>query len=226
MSYPKPFLYWTTYAGHGGFDYPRPSGTPILAIADGYITYSGWWNNNAGWTRTLTTTDGIQSVNCHLVNLGGPPVGSFVRAGEVMAYVGTTGHSTGNHLHHEIYVRGVKQTGDNYWKYIDKNRVITPSGSGGGGVTPPTPQPLPIPKKDKMIAYYVTDDVDGNRIGDKLNPGWAYLSESTGRIWAFVNDGSVAAQNSANDLALTFGTAKVVKRQTMLNAQAVILNTL
>lgn len=147
--YPKPFSYWTTYAGHGGVDYPQPSGTPILAVADGQITFSGWWNGNAGNTRTLTTRDGVQIMHCHLVNLRGPSVGKWVKAGEVIAYVGTTGHSTGNHLHHEIWVNGRKQFGANYWKYIDKNRTISAS---GGSVTPPKPSPAPQPKpKPKPI---------------------------------------------------------------------------
>lgn len=146
--WPKPFYHWTTYPGHGGVDYPQPAYTPIRAVTDGVISFSGWWNANAGYTRTLLADNGVKLMHCHLVDLNGPKVGTRVKAGEVIAYVGTTGHSTGNHLHHEIWVNGVRQSGGNYWKYIDKNSVISPSGSGaGGGETAPVPTPAPEPKK-------------------------------------------------------------------------------
>lgn len=131
--FPKPFSVWTTYAGHGGVDYPYPARTPIPAVSDGRITFSGWWNDRAGYTRTLTTPEGIQIMHCHLVNLEGPRVGSWVSAGEIIGYVGTTGHSTGNHLHQEIWINGVKHSGDAYWRIIDKNRVISVTGSVASG---------------------------------------------------------------------------------------------
>lgn len=159
--YPKPFPVWTTYAGHGGVDYPYPAHTPIRAVADGRITFSGWWNNNAGNTRTLTTPEGIQIMHCHLVNLSGPPVGANVKAGDVIGYIGTTGRSTGNHLHQEIWINGVKQSGDAYWRIIDKNRVIShqPSPASGGSVPSSKPgnTPRPVPEEDDMIAARITD---------------------------------------------------------------------
>lgn len=127
-----PFGNPTTYAGHSGIDFAQPAGTPIRAVADGEITYSAWLNSRAGYTRTLTTPSGTKLLHCHLVNLNGPRIGSRVRAGDVIAYVGSTGYSTGPHLHHELYVNGALQAGDNYWKYIDRNRVIG-SGSAAGG---------------------------------------------------------------------------------------------
>lgn len=161
--YPKPFYVWTTYAGHGGVDYPYPAYTPIPAVHEGVITFSGWWNDRAGWTRTLTTPEGIQIMHCHLVNLDGPPVGSRVSKGQTIAYVGTTGHSTGNHLHQEIWINGVKQVGDAYWRIIDKYSVVTPTGSGagsGGGSTPSKPNPAPTPTpitEDEDMKVIVTN---------------------------------------------------------------------
>lgn len=136
--YPKPFSVWTTYAGHGGVDYPYPAHTPIPAVSDGRITFSGWWNDRAGYTRTLTTPEGIQIMHCHLVNLEGPGVGRIVKAGDIIAYVGTTGHSTGNHLHQEIWINGVKQSGDAYWRIIDKARVVSAQESSGSGSAKPS----------------------------------------------------------------------------------------
>lgn len=160
MTYPMPFNNPYTYAGHGGIDYAQPQGTPIRAVADGTITFSARWTVRAGLTRTLTLDNGLQMMHCHLVNLNGPAVGTRVRAGEVIAYVGSTGFSTGNHLHHELWYRGVKQSGSLYWNWIDRNRVISASGSGagggGGGVTPtPTPEPKPEIKAEEEDAMYV-----------------------------------------------------------------------
>lgn len=154
--YPKPFYVWTTYDGHGGVDYPQPAYTPIRAVANGVISFSGWWNGNAGNTRTLLTDDGVKIMHCHLVDLKGPAVGKRVKAGDVIAYVGTTGHSTGNHLHQEIWVNGVKQAGANYWKYIDKYSVISANGagSGSGGGTDPVPDPTPQKRKKSMSTIY------------------------------------------------------------------------
>lgn len=188
--YPKPFYHWTTYAGHGGVDYPQPAYTPIRAVADGVISFSGWWNNNAGNTRTLLTDDGVKLMHCHLVNLSGPVVGKRVKAGEVIAYVGTTGHSTGNHLHHEIWVNGVKQFGDNYWKYIDKTSVISPSGSGAGSGTTPVDPPKPEPKKRKKSMSTIYRKQEGSTFTYAL----AGDSPGTSANWLETSDIELASQ--------------------------------
>lgn len=138
MKLPMPFANPYTYAGHGGIDYAHPQGTPIRAIADGVISFSGWWNNRAGNTRTLTLDNGLQIMHCHLESLNGPRIGTRVRAGEVIAYVGWTGHvvpanERGSHLHQEIWLNGVKQAGSDYWKWIDRDRVIDAGSAAGGG---------------------------------------------------------------------------------------------
>lgn len=205
--YPKPFYHWTTYAGHGGVDYPQPAYTPILAVTDGVISFSGWWNNNAGNTRTLLTNDGVKLMHCHLVNLKGPAIGTEVKAGEVIAYVGTTGHSTGNHLHHEVWVNGVKQAGENYWKYIDKNSVISPSGSGaGGGTAPVTPPPVPEPKNRRKSMSTLYRKQEGSTFtyalaGDSPGTSANWLeSEDAGlaREWANAHGSAVSLNPSTS----------------------------
>lgn len=146
-----PFNNPYTYAGHGGMDYAQPAYTPIRAVADGKITFSAHWTLRGGLTRTLTLDNGLQMMHCHLVNLNGPRVNSRVHAGDIIAYVGSTGFSTGNHLHHELWYRGVKQSGSKYWNWIDRSRVIgqrPPTPSGGGG-SKPTPKPTPIPETNR-----------------------------------------------------------------------------
>lgn len=206
--YPMPFNNPYTYAGHGGIDYGQREGTPVRAVADGQITFSGRWNDRAGLTRTLTVAGGLQMMHCHLTNLNGPAVGKWVKAGEVIAYVGWTGRvvpagPAGSHLHHELWLRGVKQTGANYWKWIDRNRVITPSGSGsgGGGGTPtPTPSVPKITEEEDMKVLYITDDVDGNG-----RPGWALYNTRTGKWYPLVNDGKQSTQDNANSWGRALG---------------------
>lgn len=159
--YPMPFNNPYTYAGHGGIDYAQPAYTPIRAIADGRITFSARWTLRGGLTRTLTLDNGLQIMHCHLVNLAGPPIGSRVKAGDVIAYVGSTGFSTGNHLHQELWYRGVKQSGAKYWEWIDRNRVISapkppPKPSGGGSTPTPTPTGSEYP--DMFIAIVRKSD--------------------------------------------------------------------
>lgn len=226
--YPKPFTYWTTYAGHGGVDYPQDQGTPILAVTNGVISFSGWWNDRAGNTRTLLTDDGVKLVHCHLVNLAGPRIGSRVRAGEIIGYVGSTGHSTGDHLHQEVYVNGVKQSGDNYWRYIDKNRTISASGSGsgsGGGSVPVPNPPKPIVEmSDEMYFNFVTDSVDGNDV-----PGWAVINPgyAIGRNNPqILRADSPNAQENANSWARSMGkSASVCNRQDFLNLIELVRGT-
>lgn len=123
---PMPFANPTTYEGHGGIDFGKGSGTAIPAITDGVITYSGWWNDNAGYTKTITRADGLKIMYCHLVNLNGAGVGARVSTGQTVGYVGSTGRSTGPHLHLEMWLNGVAQ---DEWRWMDRNRVV---GQGGG----------------------------------------------------------------------------------------------
>lgn len=157
--FPMPFSNPHTYAGHGGIDYPQPTGTPVRAIGDGIITYSGWWNQNAGNTRTVTLDGGgLQSINCHLVNLAGPRVGSRVRAGDVIGYVGSTGRSTGPHLHHELWLNGVKKAGADYWRYIDRGRVVGSGAGAGSGAGNEASKPS-VPATGAGAAPKIEEDI-------------------------------------------------------------------
>jgi murein DD-endopeptidase MepM/ murein hydrolase activator NlpD len=89
---------------HTGLDFAAPTGTPIMAVAGGTITdvgYSGAYGN-----RTIETLpDGTELWYCHQ-NTFGTSVGSTVRPGQVIGYVGSTGNVTGPHLHLEVHPGG------------------------------------------------------------------------------------------------------------------------
>ena len=86
---------------HTGIDYAAPSGTPIKATADGVITFKGW-KGGYGNTVMIRHSNGVETLYGHMSAF--TPAQGVVRAGEVIGFVGTTGRSTGPHLHYEARV--------------------------------------------------------------------------------------------------------------------------
>ncbi|TQL70163.1 peptidase M23-like protein [Nocardioides albertanoniae] len=85
---------------HTGLDFAAPYGTPIHAIARGTVTETAW--GGAYGNRTIITLeDGTEMWYCHQSDYG-VSVGQSVSPGEVIGYVGSTGNSTGDHLHVEV----------------------------------------------------------------------------------------------------------------------------
>lgn len=89
---------------HKGMDIAAPYGTTIVAAADGKVTYSGTMGGY-GNLIIITHENGIQTYYGHCSKLIAK-VGEEVKAGEEIAKVGSTGFSTGNHLHFEIRKNG------------------------------------------------------------------------------------------------------------------------
>jgi len=92
--------------GHEGVDLAAPAGTPIYASADGQVAMAQW---NGGYGRhvRLTHENGYVTSYSHMSRIAdGIAPGAVVRQGDVIGYVGTTGLSTGNHLHFELSVNG------------------------------------------------------------------------------------------------------------------------
>lgn len=100
---------------HKGMDIAAPNGTQILAAAKGKVTYSGWMSGY-GNLIIITHENGIQTYYGHCSKLYAK-VGEEVEAGDTIAAVGSTGFSTGNHLHFEIRKNG---TQINPQKYLYK----------------------------------------------------------------------------------------------------------
>ena len=88
---------------HTGIDYAAPSGTPIKAPADGEIVFKGW-KGGYGNTVMLQHSNGVETLYAHMSAFS--PAGGKVRAGEIIGYVGSTGRSTGPHLHYEARLNG------------------------------------------------------------------------------------------------------------------------
>ncbi len=89
---------------HCGDDYPAPAGTPIYAVADGTVDSSGY-SSSTGNCVVLYHGNGLSSIYMHASVLL-CSAGQTVKQGDVIALVGTTGPSTGNHLHISFRLNG------------------------------------------------------------------------------------------------------------------------
>lgn len=89
---------------HRGLDLKATSGTPIRASADGRVTFAGW---SGGYGRQVRVghDKGLATSYSHMSRIAAAP-GEFVRRGEVIGYVGSSGLSTGAHLHYEVFKNG------------------------------------------------------------------------------------------------------------------------
>lgn len=126
--WPTPGSFWvTSHFGwrakygrfHYGTDIGCATGTRIVAMADGVVTYVGWPGSNYNWAYgkmivinhydgTQTRYGHLSAFNCHM--------GQKVKAGQVIGYTGNTGRSSGPHLHFEIRVNGKHVNPMNYFK--------------------------------------------------------------------------------------------------------------
>lgn len=100
--------------GHKGIDIGAPKGTPVKAAAGGTVILSSYgYNGGYGNYVILDNGSGVQTVYGHCTSLN-VKVGQTVSQGQTIATVGSTGRSTGNHLHFEIRVNKVAQNPQNY----------------------------------------------------------------------------------------------------------------
>lgn len=90
--------------GHRGIDLASPSGTPIRATADGVVSRADWFSSY-GLYVSLEHGGQIQTRYGHMSRLNVAP-GQQVKKGDIIGYVGSTGRSTGPHLHYEVRIAG------------------------------------------------------------------------------------------------------------------------
>jgi murein DD-endopeptidase MepM/ murein hydrolase activator NlpD len=89
---------------HKGLDLAAAAGTPIVAAADGRVVSAGW-HGGYGRQVAIMHSGGLQTSYGHMSRIVAN-VGDLVRQGEVIGYVGSTGLSTGPHLHYEVIRNG------------------------------------------------------------------------------------------------------------------------
>jgi murein DD-endopeptidase MepM/ murein hydrolase activator NlpD len=94
-----------TSSFHRGIDIAAPSGTPVAASRSGTVTYAGWSNQGYGNLVKVRHAGGDETWYGHFSSIT-VSVGEHVSQGEVVGRVGSTGISTGPHLHFELHVGG------------------------------------------------------------------------------------------------------------------------
>ena len=90
---------------HEGVDMSAPAGTPIYAAKSGKVTTASYQSGGAGYYVSINHGDGFSSIYMHMTRYI-VSKGQYVEAGQVIGYVGSTGISTGNHLHFGIAYKG------------------------------------------------------------------------------------------------------------------------
>lgn len=90
---------------HAGVDYAASTGTPIMAAGDARVQFAGW-KGGYGRTVVLDHGRGYTTLYAHMSRFGKYKAGQRVPQGAVIGYVGTSGLSTGPHLHYEFRVNG------------------------------------------------------------------------------------------------------------------------
>ena len=104
---------------HSGTDFAAPMGTPIMASGDGKVTKAGWCGGGGNCVK-IKHNSTYQTVYAHMSKFGkGIKKGSKVKQGQIIGYVGSTGMSTGPHLHYEVIENGKK---------INSQKLKLPSG--------------------------------------------------------------------------------------------------
>ena len=91
---------------HYGVDLSAATGTPIIASRSGKVTYTGYEAGGAGYYVSIDHMDGFSTRYLHMTHYI-VSAGEYVSAGQVIGYCGSTGASTGPHLHFSIYYNGV-----------------------------------------------------------------------------------------------------------------------
>ena len=104
-------------SSHTGTDIACAEGTPILAAADGIVTVANGldsWGGSYGYYIQIDHGSGLETLYAHCSSIC-VTTGQQVQAGEVIGYVGHTGRATGNHLHFEVHINGVRRDAETYF---------------------------------------------------------------------------------------------------------------
>ena len=99
-------------SAHTGLDIATSTGTPVVAAASGTVSYSGW-KGSYGNLLIINHSNGVQTYYGHCSKLYAS-VGQSVSQGQTVCAVGSTGNSTGPHLHFEVRLNGVAYNPQNY----------------------------------------------------------------------------------------------------------------
>lgn len=171
-----------SYGIHGALDIAGPNLTPITAAREGRVSFAGW-NGGYGNLVIVSHESGYQTYYAHLARIT-VSNGQWVARGQQVGLEGSTGNSTGPHVHFEIRRNGAKQfIPGSSGQYVVRGRAIPQTYAGLSGDGPsPTPS---------LTAQQVTADVLNVRTGPStrdaiigtVRNGQMYVSNATSNGW-------------------------------------------
>jgi murein DD-endopeptidase MepM/ murein hydrolase activator NlpD len=149
---------------HTGVDWATPYGTPIFASGNGVVESVGWEGGYGKYVK-LKHNNGYETAYGHMSAYAkGLEVGKRVRQGQIIGFVGSTGQSTGAHVHYEILVNG---------RFVDPMRVKLPRGRSLEG-----PILAGFEKERDRLDAMMTNRGGAARISDAGNTGGPRQSTS------------------------------------------------
>ncbi|AXK41231.1 MULTISPECIES: M23 family metallopeptidase [Erythrobacter] len=117
---------------HNGVDLAAPTGTPIYATADGYVSKAEWFSSYGKYV-SIEHGANLQTRFAHMSGIA-VEAGTRVKKGDIIGYVGSTGRSTGPHLHYEVRIDGKAVNPVPYMVESEAQRAFAlATGTGGQG---------------------------------------------------------------------------------------------
>ncbi|GAA2825660.1 peptidase M23-like protein [Leucobacter komagatae] len=140
---------WVPAMLHNGTDYAAKAGTPIRAMHSGRVTFAGWDYAGGGNAIKIGSAQ-YSTMFLHMQSPTKLRPGDHVSAGQIVGYVGSTGMSTGAHLHAMLQIGG---------QWVDPLPYITATPAPA---PKPKPKPKPIPQEDEeMEPQFIAGKKDG-----------------------------------------------------------------
>ena len=150
---------------HNGIDYPLPQGTPISVIQPGIVADAGFRNNGYGNQVKVNHPGGVSSFYAHLSSIN-VTSGQKIDPGTVIGKIGTTGHSTGPHLHFEVDVNGKVSNPEPYEDKLFRfggNVKVKPK-AGTSAIKGAPDQKINTTEKQQPIEDFIKGTKDGDKI--------------------------------------------------------------
>jgi murein DD-endopeptidase MepM/ murein hydrolase activator NlpD len=199
---------WRWGRQHYGTDYGEPGGTPVSVIQPGRVAFSGF-TDGGGNTVHLDHPDGSQTRYLHLRDSPNVKTGQMVEPGTVIGYVGSTGRSTGDHLHFEYAPPGQGSINsapyaDKYFRFGGNVKVKPKTGVSGAGSNP----------------FVLELHADPNAAGQKTGLIPSNTSPDTAVAQALVSSFGTYGKNFRGGLGVTNRGGNILESDMALGAEA------
>jgi murein DD-endopeptidase MepM/ murein hydrolase activator NlpD len=193
---------------HNGVDYPRPDGTPVSVIQPGTVTSAGWNDGGYGYMVMISHPGGNTTLYGHLSKIL-VKEGQPIEPGTVIGNTGSTGRSTGPHVHFEVRRGGggisiPNNEGDKYFRFGGNIKVKPNAGVSGAGSNP----------------FVLELHADPNAKGQKTGLIPSNTSPDTAVSQALVSSFGTYGKNFRGGLGVTNRGGNILESDMALGAEA------